>query len=249
MLEDLQVLLTAPSSVSSTSSSSSAADAEGAVGVVSSVAPSPSLGTSPTPSAQSSSPHSLTDNVQSMIAALPVLPAPSSEPIQSVSQDGDTLQIANTLLDLVENHEFAPGEKLNIIDHSHAGNVTKEFTQIYDGKKKIDTLVFLGTPHRNDYQLDFSDLGKNAHLINVYDKGDWLIQPILGAGLSGSLASQRLEGAVIIPIKQTDTFTYWNWQTGQIITTNPSVGWLDSHTNLDSAPVWNSYVRPNLNFK
>ncbi len=156
---------------------------------------------------------------------------------------------ANTLLDLVENHEFAPGEKLNIIDHSHAGNVTKEFTQIYDGKKKIDTLVFLGTPHRNDYQLDFSDLDKNAHLINVYDKGDWLIQPILGAGLSGSLASQRLEGAVNIPIKQTDTFTYWNWQTGQIITTNPSVGWLDSHTNLDSAPVWNSYVRPNLNFK
>ena len=100
MLEDLQVLLTAPSSVSSTSSSSSAADAEVAGGVVSSVVTTPSPGTSPTPSSQTSSPHSLTENVQSMIAALPVLPAPSTEPIQSVAQDGDTLQIANPLLDL-----------------------------------------------------------------------------------------------------------------------------------------------------
>ncbi len=153
---------------------------------------------------------------------------------------------ANTLLDIVDNHEFAPGEKLNIVDHSHGGNVTKEFTQIYSGDKKIDSLVFLGTPHRSDYQLDRSDLSSNASLINVYDKGDWLIQPILGAGLSGSLASQKLNGAINIPIKQTDTFTYWNWQTGQIITTHPGVGWLDSHVNLDSSPVWNTYVKPNL---
>ena len=150
------------------------------------------------------------------------------------------------LLNEVNRHTFLPGERLNIVDHSHGGNVTKEFTQLYTGHKKIDTLVFLGTPHRKDYQLDYSDLNSNANLINVYYTGDWLIQPILGVGLSGSKASQTLPGAINIPVKQTETQTYWNWQTGQTIKTTDGIGWLDSHTNLDSAPIWNQYVNPAL---
>jgi len=46
---------------------------------------------------------------------------------------------AAELLKLVENHQFAEREKLNIISHSHGGNVVKEFTQNYKGEKKIDT--------------------------------------------------------------------------------------------------------------
>ena len=153
---------------------------------------------------------------------------------------------ANTLLKLVNNYEFGPSEKLNIIDHSHGGNVTKEFTQLYNGDKKIDTLVFLGTPHRDDYNLDFNDLSINANLINVYDRGDWLIQPILGAGLSGSKATQTLNGAINVSIEQTETYQYLDFKTGQIITTNSGIGWLDSHTNLDSSPVWNQYIKPKL---
>lgn len=51
----------------------------------------------------------------------------------------------------IENHEFKEGEGIHIITHSHGGNVFKEFTQIYDGERKIDSSVFLGTPHRDDY--------------------------------------------------------------------------------------------------
>jgi uncharacterized coiled-coil protein SlyX len=93
MLEDLQVLLTAPSSVSSSSSSSIATDAEVAVGVVSSVTPSSLSGTSPTPTTQSTS-----DNIQSTMAALPVLPSASAEPLVHVSNDGPS-QVVNTLFD------------------------------------------------------------------------------------------------------------------------------------------------------
>jgi filamentous hemagglutinin len=76
------------------------------------------------------------------------------------------------LSEFVENYKFEEGETLNIIAHSHGGNVVKDFTQLYQGDKKIDNVIFLGTPVIKDYEIDYSKLGDNAVIRNVYDTSD-----------------------------------------------------------------------------
>ena len=85
---------------------------------------------------------------------------------------------AKDLLDLVQKHKFKEGEKLNLGGHSHGGNVLKKFTNIYQGDKKIDNMVFLGTPVRDDYKLNNKVLSKDSKVLNVYDKSD--IWQVLG---------------------------------------------------------------------
>jgi RHS repeat-associated protein len=85
-------------------------------------------------------------------------------------------EIAAKALDsLIAGHTFAPGEKLNIIAHSHGGNVVAEATQ-GNLSHKIDTLVTLGTPIRPDYQFNESMIGKH---LNVFSKND-KVQPLGG---------------------------------------------------------------------
>jgi hypothetical protein len=38
----------------------------------------------------------------------------------------------------------------------------------------------LGTPHRSDYKLDWTDISKGGNVYNVYDKNDNLVQGFLG---------------------------------------------------------------------
>jgi RHS repeat-associated protein len=61
-----------------------------------------------------------------------------------------------------------PGEPLNIVAHSHGGNVVKLYTQL-KGSQKIDTFIALGTPQRSDYTIDRS---KVTSYFNVYSTGD-----------------------------------------------------------------------------
>jgi RHS repeat-associated protein len=60
------------------------------------------------------------------------------------------------------------GEKLNIVAHSHGGNVVKAYTRL-PGSKKIDVLVNLGTPQRDDYTIDPNLVGR---YVNVYSEHD-----------------------------------------------------------------------------
>jgi len=156
---------------------------------------------------------------------------------------------AENLLDLVNNYTFLPGEQLNVVDHSHGGNVTKEFTQLYSGDKKIDNLVLLGTPQRSDYKLDTNDLAPNAKVINVYDKND-VIQ-VLG-GQTPVSGGRRMENAYNIPVFQyknqtinTDNDSRKLGFPSQVVVPL-SIGPVKSHTELDSKPVWDKAVVPLL---
>jgi pimeloyl-ACP methyl ester carboxylesterase len=68
---------------------------------------------------------------------------------------------------MIAGHKFAPGEKLNIVAHSHGGNVA--FQASNELEHKIDNLVTLGTPIRSDYQPNSNAIG--CH-INVYSQFD-----------------------------------------------------------------------------
>ena len=52
---------------------------------------------------------------------------------------------AKMIQDLVKNHNFAEGEQLNIVAHSHGGNAAFEATKNMD--HRVDNLVTLGTPN------------------------------------------------------------------------------------------------------
>jgi len=84
------------------------------------------------------------------------------------------------LAQFVEGYQFKEGEPLNIIAHSHGGNVIKDFTQFYEGTKTIDNVIFMGTPARDDYFIDYSKFGTNAKIINVYDTSD-MVQRLGGS--------------------------------------------------------------------
>ena len=90
---------------------------------------------------------------------------------------GARTNAAKLLEEIVRNHEFAPGEKLNIVAHSHGGNVVFQATK--EGlEHKVDTLVTLGTPIRPDYQPNEEMIGEH---IQVYSNNDE-VQPHGGPG-------------------------------------------------------------------
>jgi RHS repeat-associated protein len=60
------------------------------------------------------------------------------------------------------------GEPLNVVSHSHGGNVMKLYT-LRPEAQEIDTAVDLGTPQRPDYRINRS---KVRNYINVYSKRD-----------------------------------------------------------------------------
>jgi hypothetical protein len=64
------------------------------------------------------------------------------------------------------------GEKLNIVAHSHGGNVVKEYTSL-SSAVKIDNLVNLGTPQRSGYTINSEKVGS---YINAYSLSDF-VQP------------------------------------------------------------------------
>ena len=75
---------------------------------------------------------------------------------------------AKQLNEMIAAHKFAPGEKLNIVAHSHGGNVVAEAIQ-KGMTHKIDTLVTMATPIRPDYQFDQSKIGQH---LNVFSRKD-----------------------------------------------------------------------------
>lgn len=98
------------------------------------------------------------------------------------ARSGASYNISN----LINDHKFTDGEKLNIIGHSHGGNIAFEVSNEID--RKIDNLVTLATPITNDYKPNIDNIG---NFVNAYSKLD-LVQVNGGAqfthsGLIGSL--------------------------------------------------------------
>jgi hypothetical protein len=73
------------------------------------------------------------------------------------------------LYKFTQSYHFKPGEKLNIVAHSHGGNAVKAYTHI--GGHFIDTLITMGTPQRSDFQIVRQNVGV---YLNVYSKHDWV---------------------------------------------------------------------------
>ena len=82
---------------------------------------------------------------------------------------GARASAAQSLASFVRHYKFAPGETLNIIAHSHGGNVAIAAANIGLGRQ-VDNLVTLGTPVRPDYQL--KNGGSVANFIALSDIKD-----------------------------------------------------------------------------
>jgi hypothetical protein len=88
---------------------------------------------------------------------------------------------AQALKHLIDSHPFAAGEPLNVVTHSHGGNVVKAYTNLR-GARRIDRLVSLGAPQRADYRIND---GNVRAYDNVYSLRD-LVQ--INGGPFGGMA-------------------------------------------------------------
>jgi RHS repeat-associated protein len=84
------------------------------------------------------------------------------------NKTGARASAAEGLKQMIDAHTFEEGESLNIVAHSHGGNVVKAYSQL-EGARDIDTLVNLGTPQRPDYKLKG---GAARAYINGYSTSD-----------------------------------------------------------------------------
>ena len=138
--------------------------------------------------------------------------------------DGARVSAALQLLMQVENYEFAPGEKLYLVDHSHGGNVGKVFSNFYDYENSPELIIYnFATPNRPDYVAD-----PRAVLYNIYNTRDIMTQDwfggididgyynsatdwdIYGFNFAGNPSQTASEPNVInIPVTQENTDKYF----------------------------------------
>lgn len=88
------------------------------------------------------------------------------------NSDTARMNAGERLADYIENYDFTEGEKLNLVGHSHGGNVIKVSTQNYEGDKIIDSVYFLATPSREDYTINMDNISDAATLVNAYDRSE-----------------------------------------------------------------------------
>jgi RHS repeat-associated protein len=80
------------------------------------------------------------------------------------------LEGAKALVQYIKDYKFAPGEKLNIVAHSHGGNLAIAAINLGLGRA-VDNLVTLGTPSRDGYRLrEPSDVRNWVNVFNSYDQ-------------------------------------------------------------------------------
>ncbi len=113
---------------------------------------------------------------------------------------GARSQAANSLANFIRHYKFAPGEQLNLIAHSHGGNVAIAAVNLGLGRA-VDNLVTLGTPARADF--DLSNKSSVSSFLAVSDTKDpiqvlggrWFNSPIWG---EWGPAGRSLSGAANI---------------------------------------------------
>ena len=75
---------------------------------------------------------------------------------------------AESLAKMIKDHKFADGEKLNLIGHSHGGNIAILASKKTD--KETDTLVTIGTPNRTTYQPNYEKIKQHFNVYSSFDK-------------------------------------------------------------------------------
>jgi RHS repeat-associated protein len=151
---------------------------------------------------------------------------------------------AEQLKELIENHEFAPGEKLNIVAHSHGGNAVAE-AQKEGLSHTIDTLVTLGTPIRGDYKFDESKIRQH---LNVYSKLDY-VQKAGGERITVDMPLPSPAGLpmiVPVPVLIPGKRTIDDPRVDNLNATRHAIG-LNSHSELWQKPgTWTKVVEPKI---
>ncbi len=165
---------------------------------------------------------------------------------------------AADLAKYIENYKFSEGEKLNAVAHSHGGNVLKWLTQIYTGEKKVDNVIFLGTPVREDYKVNFNAISPSANILNVYDKND-LVQ--VGGGTDTvfyvlPISTPKFANRTIqdTRVKNVEIETVGNkmmdfddvLDNSLIRLINNAIHGVDAHGNVRTAPIWNKFIDSNI---
>ncbi|MCC7522577.1 VCBS repeat-containing protein [Candidatus Uhrbacteria bacterium] len=112
--------------------------------------------------------------------------------------DASRQTAAEGISEAVNNYQFADGEKLNLVGHSHGGNVANLVTGMVD--RQVDNLVTLGTPVISGYSADRSNV-KNH--VNVYSGRDAVqghggnqlnMSAFLGAFFGGQSVGGNIKG-------------------------------------------------------
>ncbi|QOG12437.1 filamentous hemagglutinin N-terminal domain-containing protein [Arcobacter sp. FWKO B] len=115
----------------------------------------------------------------------------NDDELEVIDNDGKKLenndvarqQLADKIVDrIIEIKKINPNEPIYLTGHSHGGNVQKIVTQklVEQGHTGIvDSIMYLGTPVRNDYVTNNLALTQNASVLNVYDKDD-MVQSLFG---------------------------------------------------------------------
>ncbi len=160
---------------------------------------------------------------------------------------------------LISNHKFKKGEKLNVIGHSHGGNVIKEGTQHYKkGDKKIDSITFLATPHRGSHMLNHKAINKDATKVNAFDSSDVVknvgtydIKTYWDTSgkhtkITQDKHSNDLRGFQDVYIEVPNKFSKWHLVSplGRYIYDET----INDHSNIDSKKAW-QLVREKVNEK
>ena len=146
-------------------------------------------------------------------------------------------EAAKMLSEMIEGHDFAEGELLNIVGHSHGGNIGIEYSKT--AERKIDNLVTLGTPARSDYQPNYTMISNH---INVYSNFD-PVQVVLGG--SGGYAGPGPIGSVNRIINHFKEFgpagRKYDDATNMSVTRAAGLIPFSAHTNLwQNSGVWSS---------
>lgn len=141
--------------------------------------------------------------------------------------DHDRHAGAEELKRQVANHEFKPGEKLNIVAHSHGGNVA--FYASGSLGRPIDMMVTLGTPIRPDYQPASDRIARH---LNVFSEFDFIQQ-------LGGIRMSYMGRMVLIPAERT--------LEGEHVRNLDASGYAKGHSELwTNTDTWYKVVVPAL---
>jgi RHS repeat-associated protein len=78
------------------------------------------------------------------------------------------IEAAENIANMINNHKFEPGEKLNVACHSHGGTVCKLVSGMI--KHPIDELTTLGTPFLPEIRIDKKNV---KNYTEIYSERDW----------------------------------------------------------------------------
>ena len=176
---------------------------------------------------------------------------------------------AYELFEYVSNYEFALDEPLNIVGHSHGGNIIKEFTNIYAlpqeitnfnnlasvnignmtympklvNYKTVDNALLNGTPHRNDYRFNMTVMTPGQTPIAVSDRKDIITQDIMGGIDYKNNSTINILNKLVIGIPTTFNNPSKIMDNAiNIEIEQKDTGIIKSHIGLNTPETWKNYI-------